>query len=262
MANYYKCLIKTAYSLQHISINQSNLKKELYSFLLASLQKVTHSKKTENEFYNFFLSNNKIYSEYFLVVDRFSQRIHTPITTLSKIERKNIRLNQESVTEIDLGQSQPLFLSAILYEQIKENDFTSLIEQGGDIYTYFQKTADLKDREQAKELFFRILFSKPNNTLEQYFPNGSWIKWINRYKRKVIPENRHTYQKPHSNLAWLLQSKEVRVMKEVWEELTFHKIHFLTVHDALLVAKSKAVIAEYLFQTVLKRHFKTFQLNK
>lgn len=199
--------------------------------------------------------------ECFLIRDNFSGRLHTPVTNLPKLFRKQILLDNENLVEIDISQSQPLILSKLLYQQVGDNDFTAIIESGEDIYTYFQKAFTLTSREQAKKLFFRVLFSKSNNKLNVIFNDANWIKWINRYKRIKVSDNKNTHTKPHSNLAWLLQSTEVSIMSQIWLELVKHKISFLTIHDAVLVPESKKVITTHLFNTILSKHFTTFNTN-
>jgi hypothetical protein len=255
---FYRCLSNESYSFKHFNSFISSLNKELYLHLLNCLERLNVKQSIDNDFFNFFLENKDTNIEYFLIRDNFSGRLHSPVTNLPKLLRKQILLDNENIVEIDITQSQPLILSKLLYQQVGNNDFTAIIESGEDIYSYFQNAFRLTSREQAKKLFFRILFSKPNYTLNVLFDNANWIKWINRYKRIKVLENKNTLTKPHSNLAWLLQSTEVSIMSQIWLELVKHKITFLTVHDSVLVPESKRVIVTHLFNTILSKHFKTY----
>jgi hypothetical protein len=76
-----------------------------------------------------------------------------------------------------------------------------------------------------------------------------------------MPFNPHTYEKVHSNLAWLLQTTEVKIMRQVWQALKENGILFLSVHDEVLVQQVDAGKAEQLFRKVLSREFPYFKLN-
>jgi hypothetical protein len=114
---------------------------------------------------------------------------------------------------------QPLLLGKILMDRIGVNEYTNWIESGEDIYIKLQQCAGLETRDQGKKRFFEILFAPPSNSLADMFGAADWITWINEYKRTQEPGNPHSKAKPYSNLAWLLQSTEVKTMRKVWQSL-------------------------------------------
>ncbi len=195
-------------------------------------------------------------------MDDFSGRVHSPITNLHRRLRPNLLIEGSSTVSFDVATMQPLLLGKLLEEKIGPNEFSSWINNGVDIYTKLQEIAGLSIREQAKKRFFEILFSPPSNKLTLMFGATTWIKWINNYKKSHVNENPHTKEKPHSNLAWLLQKKEVEIMKKVWARLYHAKISFLTVHDEIIVRRQDGKEAEQLFREVLSDEFIYYKLNR
>ena len=119
--------------------------------------------------------------------------------------------------------------------------------------------AGLKDRDTAKERFCKITFGKPDNMLTRMFGIANWITWINAYKSRNEPGNRS--DKPHSNLAWLLQNKEVETMRKVWKLLIEAGIIFCTVHDEIIVKETDSTQAHKIMSAVLGQSFTHYKIN-
>lgn len=197
----------------------------------------------------------------FFTVDDFSGRVHTPVTSLKSTIRSKLFLYGQPTAGIDVVTMQPLLLGKILKEKIGANEYTNWIESGEDIYVILQKKAGLQSREQGKKRFFEILFAPENNKLAEMFGDSDWIKWINRYKKQAEPRNPHFTTKPYSNLAWLLQSTEVSLMRKVWKDLIAARLPFLSVHDEIIVRESDLKNAEVIFRSCLRKEFPSFKLN-
>ena len=105
------------------------------------------------------------------------------------------------------------------------------------------------------------MFSKPNEELQFLFSNENWVQWINRYKCSIDLRNKRSRYKRHSNLAWLLQSTEVHVMKKVWNELMINNVSFITVHDEIIVTEDDMLKSQELMEKVLAKEFKYYELN-
>jgi hypothetical protein len=174
----------------------------------------------------------------FFKIDSFSGRVHTPITSMSTELRKLLRIDQSSTIALDVRTMQPSLLGAILRDELPENEFTQLIDEGRDVYTMLQLRAGLNKREDAKELFFNIAFGEPSNELAALFGSVDWVNWINELKSKPIEGKPQKYSgKHHNNLAYLLQRKEVEVMAGIWSQLQRESIPFLTVHDEVITTR-------------------------
>ncbi|MBK7041529.1 MAG: hypothetical protein IPH46_13945 [Bacteroidetes bacterium] len=129
---------------------------------------------------------------YFFIVDDFSKRVHTPITSFKSELRANIPLRGEVTSSLDVATMQPLLLGKILENEIGPNEFSNWINDGKDIYTMLQTIAKLKNRNEGKKKFFEILFGKANNELSKMFNDANWIRWINEYKNR--PDDRNPIQ--------------------------------------------------------------------
>lgn len=211
-------------------------------------------------FFKTFLKHRERFPELFFTVDSFAGRVHTPISGMSKEIRPELLLYGEKTVSFDVAQMQPTLLSNILFENIGNNAFNEAIFQGTDIYTMLQERAALKSRDEAKKLFFQLIFGKPTNEMEKLFSGADFIRWINWYKSTPDGRNPHK-EKVHSNLAWLLQTHEVKVMGEVWQALAKKNIPFLTVHDEIICRQSDTSKAEAIFKIGLDKYFKTYKLN-
>ena len=208
-----------------------------------------------------FLKNKDQYLNLFFTVDEFSRRIHTPVTNFHREYRKNILFYGCKTASLDVTTMQPLLLGKILKNEIGKNEYSDWIDSGEDIYIKLKNKANLETRDQGKKRFFEMLFSPPSQELLGVFGAGSWISWINSYKRLVLPRNPHNKYKRYSNLAWLLQSTEVKIMYKVWKALDAENIEFLTVHDEIIIKRQDKHEAESIFHNALKNEFKYFNLN-
>jgi hypothetical protein len=205
--------------------------------------------------------NSKDLIDLFFTIDHFSGRIHTPITSLKSDIRKNILLDGEETISIDVVTMQPLLLGAILKNKVGDNEFSKWIDEGKDIYIMLQAKTNLSTREDAKKKFFEILFAHSNESLSKTFGDANWITWINEFKSKPFEPNPNTLEKNHSNLAWLLQTSEVQLMRKVWHQLLNHGIKFLSVHDEVIIKATDHQKALEIFQDVLSKELTFFKLS-
>lgn len=235
----------------------------LFQFMANCLNDVSlRPGATSTPYFDLFLKNKESFLYHFFKVDNFSGRVHTPVTNLHRTIRPDLLLTGKSTASFDVATMQPLLLGKILLNEIGENEYSKWINQGVDIYVKLQEAAKLSTRDEAKKRFFEILFSPPTNELLQMFGASDWIKWINNYKGRQLPENPHNKEKRYSNLAWLLQTTEVKLMRKVWNLLFFYKIPFLSIHDEIIIKESDGTKAEGLFHSVLKNEFEFYQLNR
>jgi hypothetical protein len=212
-------------------------------------------------YFDLFLQAKEKFCRLFFTIDKFAGRVHTPVTNFHRTHRPNLLLYGEKTVSLDVTTMQPLLLGKILLSEIGANDFSTWLNEGWDIYKFLQQLAGLSNRDEGKKRFFEILFSKPNDSLSKLFGASNWIDWVNAYKRQKITLNPTTEEKRHNNVAWLLQSTEVAVMRQVWDKLNRAKIPFLSVHDEIIVMERNAAEAEGIFSDVLKQEFVYFKLN-
>jgi hypothetical protein len=213
------------------------------------------------DYFDVFLYLKETHIDLFFSIDCFAGRVHTPVSSFHREYRPNILLAGKPVASLDVTTMQPLLLGKILSAAIGENEYSHWINSGEDIYLKLKDKANLPDRDAAKKRFFEILFSRANNQLADMFGHADWIEWINAFKSQEMPFNPHSHEKVHSNLAWLLQTTEVKIMRQVWQALKDNGIIFLSVHDEVLIQQADAGKAEQLFRQVLSREFPYFKLN-
>lgn len=213
-------------------------------------------------YFDTFLKFKENYLHLFFTIDSFSNRIHTPITSFKSNYRKNILLKGEETSSLDVATMQALILSKILYQEIGNNEFSSWINSGEDVYIMLTNKAGLKSRDEGKKRFFEIIFGKPSNELNKIFNGESWINWVNNYKSIIDEKNPHSKLKPHSNLAWLLQTEEVALMSKAWQDLVELDIPFLSVHDEIIVRSSYLKNTKNILENTLQKHFSFFKINE
>lgn len=211
-------------------------------------------------YWNSFLKHRVQFPTLFFSVDEFAARIHTPISGMSKDLRPYLLLRGEKTVSLDVAQMQPMLLGEVLKQAVGKNSFSAAIDEGKDIYIELMQTAKLKSRDEAKKRFYEIVFGKVNNNLYQLLKDKKVADWINWYKS--TPESRNPRgQKLYNNLAWILQTLEVRVMSELWQNLAEKAIPYITIHDEIRCLQTDVNRVKTIFETVLNNHFETFKLN-
>lgn len=234
----------------------------IYKVMLGHLKAVSLPPgAASTDYFDLFLKYQQSRPELFFKVDAFAGRVHSPISNFHRSHRPYLLLNGEETTSLDVATMQPLLLGKILNKYLVNNEYSQWINEGKDIYLELQTKAGLQTRDEAKKKFFEILFSKPSNSLADLFGAADWINWINKYKGILEPLNPHGKDKPHSNLAWLLQTTEVKVMVKVWRKLIAAKITFAPVHDEIIVPVSKAEQAREIMSEVLSQEFVYFKIS-
>lgn len=218
-------------------------------------------KKKDIDIYNRNLySVDSINSKHiFYHFDNFG-RMHTNFTILRSFIRKNcLLIDGEETCEIDISNSQPLFLSKLINDTqtnwVKENEFNIFKEltKNGTYYQYMMDTLKIKDRKEIKTLTYRVLFgknagrSKADKLFKSVFPTIH--KFIVLYKKehndyKVLS---HQLQKMESNLIFN------KIIKKIMDN--YPDIRIVTVHDSIIVSKRYKIFANSIFQAELLSEF-------
>lgn len=252
-----------------LKITQKNISvplDSLHMYMMEQLKFISLPKNVDFEtfpvYFKAFLTQRHKSLRSFFNVDSFSNRVHTPVCNLKQNLRGKILLNKQKIVSLDVKQMQPLVLSKILYDVIGDNGFSDAIMRGVDVYNLIlQQRSDLDERSQAKKVLFQLIFGKPMEGISDLFEGDKkWIDWINLYKSKVEPRNPHHFLK-HTNLAWLLQYSEVKVMTQIWSLLKEKGISFLTIHDDVLCTKKDKNIVLDIMHKILKSNFTTYEIN-
>jgi hypothetical protein len=164
-------------------------------------------------------------------------RFHTNFTILKKeIRQKYLKINNEEINEIDIGNSQPLFLSILIKNELSENDpdisnYIWLVKQGL-FYEYIISKFSSLTRKDAKLLTYKVLFghnginSTDNKIFESLFPKV--YNFIIDYK---------SINEDYKSLSHVLQKMESdfiygKVVKEIYAKIK--NINLITIHDSII----------------------------
>lgn len=187
-------------------------------------------------------------------------RMHTNFTILRSFIRKNcLLIDGDETCEIDISNSQPLFLSKLIKESetnwVKSEEFDIFKELtiSGKYYQYIMQKLGIKDKKDVKELTYKVLFgrnsanSKADKLFKSIFPTIH--NFIMLYKKekgdyKVLA---YDLQKMESNLVFN------KIVKNIM--LQDSSIKLITVHDSLIMSIKNRDLVESIFKTELFDEF-------
>lgn len=192
-----------------------------------------------NKYYKNLMSiDNLSTSNIFFKFDEYG-RMHTNFTVLKKHIRQNyIKIDGMLTKEVDLSNSQPLFLTVLMKKQMSitkliEKDVTNYMNlvESGLIYEYIMEHTDISERDDAKILIYKVLFGyngesqKENRIFNELFPNV--YGFIKDYK---------TVNDDYKSLSHELQSLESdfiynKVIRHIMN--TYPHIKLFTIHDSV-----------------------------
>lgn len=170
-------------------------------------------------------------------------RMHTNFTVLKKHIRQNfITINGMLTDEVDLPNSQPLFLIVLMKQQMSltnfiKKDVTQYINlvQDGLIYDYISGHSDIKERDDVKTMMFKVLFGhngdakKENIIFKRLFPTV--FEFIKDYKsvNQDYKSLSHDLQTIESNFIY---NKVIRHIMN-----NYPHIKLFTIHDSITFQK-------------------------
>ena len=187
-------------------------------------------------------------------------RMHTNFTILKSFIRKNcLLIDGDETHELDIKNSQPLFLSKIiidsksLWVKVEELELFKYLTINGKFYQYLMDHLKISDKKIAKEITYKVLFgknasnSKSDKIFKELFP--SIHLFIKLYKKekgdyKVLA---YDLQKAESNLIY---NKIIREIMNFYPE-----IKLVTVHDSIIMSKKWRPFVENIFNKHIIREF-------
>lgn len=191
-------------------------------------------KKNEISIENIHIQN--IYSKF----DSYG-RFHSNFTILKKEIRKQfLTIGGEVIDEVDIKNSQPLFFAILLKKEVPAINgdtqrYFDLVKNGL-LYDDIVENSNLKSRNEAKELIYKVLFGnnesnkKENRIFRKLYP--SVYEYILEFKaeKKNYRELSYKLQRMESNFIFN------KVVSELIEK--YPKLVFFTVHDSIVFPKS------------------------
>jgi hypothetical protein len=169
-------------------------------------------------------------------------RMHTNFTILKSFIRKNcLLIDNEETCEIDISNSQPLFLSKIIRDSntnwVNKNEFDlfSILVLSGNYYQYLIDNLFLNSKSEAKEMTYKVLFGQNRENSKSDILFKSIFPTIHNFIKLYKSENND-----YRVLAYELQRAESdlifnNIIKEISEKNS--DIRIITVHDSIIVQR-------------------------
>jgi hypothetical protein len=186
--------------------------------------------------------------------------MHTNFTILKSFIRKNCLLIEGEVThEIDIKNSQPLFLTKIIIDSGTlwvKNDELELFKYltiNGLFYQYLMDHLKISDKKKAKEITYKVLFgknasnSKSDKIFKELFPTIHYFIKLYKKERGDYKILAYELQKAESNLIY---NKIIREVMDIYPE-----IKLVTVHDSIIMSKKWRPHVENIFNKHIIREF-------
>lgn len=182
----------------------------------------------------------------FFHFDKFG-RFHTNFTILKSEIRKNfLTIDGSRTYEIDIKNSQPLFLSKLIKivntKWVKNDElelFSSLVENG-EFYGYLSNKLNLTGKEESKKLVYKVFFGQnrkgsiDDEKFISLFPTIH--NFIKLYKRENSDYRSlsHHLQRMESDLIF---NKIIRRLM-----ISNPDVKILTIHDSMIVSEDNKEI--------------------
>ncbi len=224
-------------------------------FYIDSLKKDDMSVYNRNRYSVDSINDNHIFYHF----DNYG-RLHTNFTILKSFIRKNcLLIDNKETCEIDIPNSQPLFLSKLirdidsLWVNKDELELFSILVRNGNYYQYLIDNLNLGGKSDAKELTYKVLFGKNHK-------NSKWDK----YFITLFPTIHlfiKLYKKEHSDyriLAYTLQRMEsTLIFNEVIKTIMIINPHIklITVHDSIIIQRECRDFVEGIFNSKISEFF-------
>lgn len=286
----YKQLLNVCIELGYIKLNSKSHKGKMcrYSFTEKYSKDNFYYKKDskqEESIINYFKTKNTtrssiIKSEFNIIpklilngnkltnVPNFnveSARQCTFAALMTKDDRKNLLLNDEYLTEVDITASSFTLINSMLDDTVSTEDKETLRDiVQGDVYKVISEySANKVTREEVKKDFMTFLFSSNKGfrspaclMISKYFRENvpTYFEWMKKQKRRKDTTNK-------KGLAYDYFSLENHINNEVTKRLNAKNIDLCTIYDAVLVSKEHIKEAKETFTNVIKEQFDDNVLN-
>jgi hypothetical protein len=187
-------------------------------------------------------------------------RLHSNFTILKSFIRKNcLLINGSETCEIDISNSQPLFLSKLIKDSKSrwvDNDEIELFNylvRNGKYYQYLLNNLKIKDKKDAKELTYKVLFGKNYKNCKYskmfgfLFP--TILNFIKLYKKEKSDYKSlaYTLQRMESNFLFNILIRKIMIINS--------DIKIATVHDSIIIDVQYKNLVTDIFNTELDNHF-------
>lgn len=186
-------------------------------------------------------------------------RMHTNYTILKSFIRKNcLLIDGEETCEIDIPNSQPLFLTKIIDMDSNLVDQKELLlfkelTISGTYYQYVMNQLGESNKKKVKEMTYKVLFgrniatSKVDKNFKKLFPTIH--QFIKNYKKENGDYRVLAYdlQKAESDLVFNTVIKKVMQF--------YPEIKLITIHDSIVIPRKYKEEVNQIFEIELRKEF-------
>jgi hypothetical protein len=186
-------------------------------------------------------------------------RMHTNYTILKSFIRKNcLLIDGEETCEIDIPNSQPLFLTKIIdmHSNLVDQKELLLFKEltiSGTYYQYVMNQLGESNKKKVKEMTYKVLFgrniatSKVDKNFKKLFPTIH--QFIKNYKKENGDYRVLAYdlQKAESDLVFNTVIKKVMQF--------YPEIKLITIHDSIVIPRKYKEEVNQIFEIELKKEF-------
>lgn len=187
-------------------------------------------------------------------------RMHTNYTILKSFIRKNcLLIDGEETCELDINNSQPLFLTKLIADSkskwvnLDEFELFKQLTINGNYYQYMMDMLGETNKKKIKEMTYKVLFgrnighSKIDKAFKSIFPTIH--NFIKLYKKEHDDYKILAYdlQKAESNLIFN------KIIKRIIN--TYPHIKMITIHDSIVIPKKDRELASTIFHDELAKEF-------
>lgn len=187
-------------------------------------------------------------------------RMHTNYTILKSFVRKNcLLIDKEETCELDIQNSQPLFLAKLIMESnskwvnAEELNFFIKLTTSGNFYKYLMDMSKESDKKKVKELTYKVLFGRNmgNSKADKFFSSlfPSIHRFIKLYKLEKGDYRILAYdlQRAESNLIFN------KIIKNIM--IKYPHVKIVTIHDSIVVPRIYRDEINDIFEFELKKEF-------
>ena len=187
-------------------------------------------------------------------------RLHTNFTILKSFIRKNcLLIDGEETCEIDINNSQPLFLSKLIHDSgskwvnAEEFNLFRYLTIEGKYYQYLIDVLKIPAKADAKNMTYKVLFGRnsPNSKADKMFSKSfpTIHNFIKLYKREMQDYRilSHELQRAESALVFN------KIIKELYQ--SHPEIKVVTVHDSIVFAAKHKKTVEEVFRRKMEEEF-------
>jgi len=177
-------------------------------------------------------------------VNETNGRLDTNFTSLHGKLVESI-MERNGLVQLDIANSQFAFLSSILGNSDDEITFKNMSAEGT-LYEYLEEELGLRGRSDAKDIMFKLMFSKNSSFKSEKEAFGglfpSVLRFVSKFKKSA----------KYADFSVMLQRMESDVMiGKIYSELAESGIWGLTVHDSVICKKDDSEKVRMIMERVL-----------